>query len=135
MKESMSILIVVALFIFSMLDAAPGKDSLPPNKTRELLAQGKKLYEENCSPCHGPKGDGKGPAGTAVKPPPSDFANPLKDWPNTKGDLNKMFQVISKGIPNSAMVKWDQLPEKDRWALAYTVMEFSVSLKQPTKKK
>jgi mono/diheme cytochrome c family protein len=135
MKESMSILIVVALFIFSMLDAALGKDSVPPNKTRELLAQGKKLYEENCSPCHGKKGDGKGPAGAVLKPSPVDFANLLKDWPHTKGNLNKIFEVISEGIPSSAMVKWDQLPERDRWALAYTVMEFSASSKQPPKKK
>jgi mono/diheme cytochrome c family protein len=135
MKELLSVLIFVSLFIFSLLDTALGKDPVPPKKTPELLAQGKKVYEVNCSPCHGTKGDGKGPAGAVLKPPPNDFANPLKDWPHTKGNLNKIFEVLTKGIPNSAMVKWDQLPEKDRWALAYTVMEFSTSSKQPPKKK
>lgn len=135
MQKLLPISIAVSLLFFSLLGTVLGKDPAPPQKTPELLSQGKKLYEQNCSPCHGPKGDGKGPAGTVLKPPPSDFANPLKDWPNTKGDLNKIFGVISKGIPNSAMVKWDQLPEKDRWALAYTVMEFSASSKQPPKKK
>ncbi len=28
----------------------------PPQKTPELLSQGKKLYEQNCVPCHGLKG-------------------------------------------------------------------------------
>ena len=32
------------------------------------------------------------------------------------------------------MVKWDQLPEKDRWALAYTVTGILGLSKQPAKK-
>jgi mono/diheme cytochrome c family protein len=135
MKKLFLIPLVLSLFLFSLLAGVPGKAATPPKKTPDLLTQGKKLYEENCSPCHGDKGNGKGPAGVALKPPPRDFANPFKDWPHTKGDPGKIFDVISKGIPNSAMVKWDQLPEKDRWALVYTVMEFSVSAKQPPKKK
>jgi mono/diheme cytochrome c family protein len=135
MKKPFLIPLVLSFLLFSSLGAAPGKVATPPKKTPDLLTQGKKLYEQNCSPCHGDKGDGKGPAGVLLKPPPRDFANPFKDWPYTKGDSNKIFDVISKGIPNSAMVKWDQLPEKDRWALVYTVMEFSVSTKQPPKKK
>jgi len=135
MKKLLLISFIISLFLFFLLGAAPGKAATPPKKTPDLLTQGKKLYEQNCSPCHGDKGDGKGPAGVVLKPPPRDFANPFKDWPYTKGDPNKIFEVISKGIPNSAMVKWDQLPEKDRWALVYTVMEFSVSAKQPLKKK
>ena len=126
---------VVILFLFFSLSMVCGKDPAPPKKTPELLSQGKKLYAQNCESCHGTKGDGKGPAGAVLKPPPSDFAKPLKEWPNTKGDLNKVFEVISKGIPNSAMVKWDQFSEQERWALAYTVTEFSVSSKQPAKKK
>lgn len=135
MKRLLWIPIVISLFLVYSLGTVLGKDPTPPKKTPELIAQGKKVYDQNCSPCHGTKGDGKGPAGAVLKPPPSDFAKPLKEWPNTKGDLNKVFEVISKGIPNSAMVKWDQLPQQDRWALAYTVMEFSVSSKPAAKKK
>jgi len=104
---------------------ALAQSSPPPKKTPELLNQGKKLYEQNCSPCHGVKGDGKGPASAALKPAPSDFAEPLNKWPNTKGKSEKIFEVISKGIPNSAMVKWDQFPERERWGLVYFVMEFA----------
>ena len=120
------------MLMFSIGDAL-AKDSQPPKKTPELLNQGKKLYEQNCSPCHGTKGDGKGPASAALKPAPSDFAEPLNKWPNTKGKPEKIFEVISKGIPNSAMVKWDQFPERDRWGLVYFVMEF-VKSSGPKKK-
>jgi high-affinity iron transporter len=135
MKTSSVISILVPFFLFFSLSAALAKDPVAPKKTPELLAQGKKLFEQNCSPCHGPRGDGKGPAGAVLKPSPNDFIKPLKDWPTTKGAPDKIFEVISKGIPNSAMVKWDQLPEQDRWALVYAVMEFSPASPTPAKKK
>jgi high-affinity iron transporter len=106
----------------------------PPKKTPELLSQGKKLYEQNCALCHGATGDGKGPAGVALKPPPRTFNIPLNQWTYSKGDLKKVFDVITKGIPNTAMVKWDQLSEQERWALVYTVVGFA-SPKVPPKKK
>ena len=111
-----------------------GQAPKPPKKTPELLNQGKKLYEQNCALCHGTNGDGKGPAGVALKPPPRTFNLPLNQWTYSKGDLNKVFDVITKGVPNTAMVKWNQLSEQERWALVYTVVEFAGS-KAPPKKK
>ena len=99
-----------------------GQASKPSKKTPELLSHGKKLYEQNCTTCHGPKGDGKGQLGGALKPAPTNFTLPLKQWP------------ITKGIPNTSMVKWDQLSEQERWALVYAVVEFA-SPKAPPKKK
>jgi len=128
------IFLVVGIFFILASQWVFGQTPKPPTKTPELLSQGKKLYELNCAPCHGTKGDGKGPAGVLLKPPPNDFNNPLKEWPTTKGDLSKIFEVITKGIPNSAMVKWDQLSEQERWALVYTVIGFATP-KTPPKKK
>jgi len=125
------LMIAGSLFLF-FLGTAFAKNPSPPKKTPELLKQGKKLFEQTCAPCHGSKGDGKGAAGALLKPAPTDFTKPLKEWPNTKGDLNKVFEVISKGIPNSSMVKWDQFSEQERWALAYTALEFAAP---PAKKK
>lgn len=105
--------------------------SAPPKKTIELLGQGKKLYEQNCVTCHGPKGDGKGPLGTALKPPPRPFNIPFKQWTHSKGDLKKVFEVITQGIPNTSMVKWSQLSEQERWSLVYYTVEFAT----PPKKK
>ncbi len=123
--------IAVTLFVVSLSGAAFGRDSAPPKKTPDLLNKGKKIFEQTCAPCHGSKGDGKGPAGAVLKPPPNDFQKPLKEWPYTKGDPQKIFETISKGIPNSSMVAWAQYSEQERWALTYIVMEFAAS---PTKK-
>ena len=118
------VIVAVSLLLF-LLGAALAKEPSPPKKTPELLSQGKKLYEQNCTPCHGPKGDGKGQLSSTLTPAPSGFAKPLNRWPKTKGNLQKIFDVISKGTPNSAMVKWDHLPVKERWAMVYYVMAFA----------
>jgi len=116
---------VGSLFLFAVFGIALGADPKPPKKTPDLVNLGKKLYDQSCVPCHGAKGEGKGALAATLTPHPSDFALPLKDWPNTKGDPGKIFGVITKGIPNSAMVGWPQLSEKERWGLTYRVMEFS----------
>ncbi len=135
MKKSLWVTIVGLLILLSFFGTSLGQKK-PPKKTPELLSQGKKLYEQNCVPCHGEKGDGRGALSSPLKPAPSDFAEPLNKWPNTKGDPRKIFDVISKGIPNSAMVKWDHLSEQERWALVYTVLEFATPAKAtPAKKK
>ena len=123
MKKRTWIVVVGSLFLLTAIGLAA--NPAPPKKTPQLLKEGKKVYEQVCASCHGSKGDGKGSAGAALTPPPTDFQRPFKEWPNTKGDPQKVFVVISKGIPNSAMVAWTQYSEQQRWALVYTVMEFS----------
>lgn len=134
MKTSLWVIIVGSLFIFSFGVAAQ-KDPAPPKRTPEMMSQAKKNFEQICAPCHGTKGDGKGPAGAALKPPPNDFTKPLKEWSTTKGDPQKIFDVISKGIPGTGMVAWLQFSEQERWGLVYTVREFAASSKTPAKKK
>jgi mono/diheme cytochrome c family protein len=125
---------VVGIFFILASQWVSGQASKPPKKTPELLSQGKKLYEQNCALCHGANGDGKGPAGVALKPPPRTFNLPLGQWTYSKGDLKKVFEVITQGIPNTAMVKWDQLSEQERWALVYFVVNLA-GPKAPPKKK
>jgi len=125
---------VVGIFFILASQWVFGQAQKPPKRTPELLSQGKKLYEQNCALCHGTTGDGKGPAGVALKPPPRTFNVPLNQWTYSKGDLKKVFDIITKGIPNTAMVKWVQLSEQERWALVYRVVEFAKP-KVPPKKK
>ena len=134
MKRFSLIFILSMLFLFSSFSQILAQAPKMPKKTPELLSRAKKLYEQNCGLCHGANGDGKGPAGVALKPPPRTFNIPLNQWTYSKGDLNKVFDIITKGIPNTAMVKWDQLSEQERWALVYTVVGFA-GPKAPPKKK
>lgn len=73
---------------------------------------GKGLYEKNCLLCHGSSGDGKGPAGATLAPPPSNFKM-------IQPDLDYIERVLSDGIPGTAMPVWkDQLSESNRTAVA-----------------
>jgi len=128
------IIIVWFLFLIFSFPTVLGQTTKVPKRSPELLSQGKKLYEQNCVTCHGPGGDGKGPLGASLKPAPNDFTRPFSQWPLGKGDTKKVFDVITKGIPATSMVKWDQLSEQERWALVYYVIEFATP-KVPLKKK
>lgn len=132
--KKICILIMAGSLIIFFFNSIYSRDLTPPQKTPDLLNQGKRLYETNCSPCHGLKGDGKGPAGLALKPPPRTFNLPFSQWTYSKGDLKKIFEVITKGIPNTAMVKWDHLSEQERWELVYFVAGFATSEKPPKKR-
>ncbi len=116
-------MVVVGFFLFATISLAA--DSAPPKKTPELLKEGKTIFGQACAACHGANGDGKGPAAVALTPPPADFQKPLKEWSPTKGNPQKIYEAISKGIPDTAMTAWPQYTEQQRWALVYTVMGFS----------
>ncbi|MDE2466187.1 MAG: cytochrome c [Alphaproteobacteria bacterium] len=42
--------------------------------TPQVLARGRKLYADNCAACHGANGNGDGPAGRELNPPPADLS-------------------------------------------------------------
>ncbi len=82
-------------------------------------AKGAQIYQLYCVTCHGVKGDGQGPVGKTLDPPPRDF---------TKGDFKygssdkDVFEVISNGAASKGgsplMAPWGSvIPEADRWAL------------------
>ncbi|MGZ3458680.1 MAG: c-type cytochrome [Archangium sp.] len=102
-----------------------------PKSTPTLLAKGKTLYTTNCLACHGEKGEGNGPAGTYLVPKPRNFvAEPFK-----KGNKpEEVFHTLSTGMQGSSMVSFAQLPEEDRWALAYYVLDFQKAKPAAAKK-
>jgi mono/diheme cytochrome c family protein len=96
----------------------------PPEKTPELLSQGKRLYENNCIQCHGPNGEGDGWKAAELKTKPRNFTLPFSQWTYSKGDPNKIFEVLTKGIPDTPMAMF-HFSNEERWALVYRTMEFS----------
>ena len=80
------------------------------------VARGAMLYAENCASCHGAKGEG--PTGEFAKldPPPIAFAE--RDRARERS-LFGLYQVIGQGLEGTAMQSFAQLPEADRWALAF----------------
>jgi high-affinity iron transporter len=95
-----------------------------PKSTPELLVQGKTAFGKYCASCHGPNGQGDGPAAKALKPPPRNLVTqPVKGGPPA------VFDVLGTGVKGTAMIAFKHLPESDRWAIAHYV----ASLEAPKK--
>ena len=79
------------------------------------VSAGQAIYTQRCLACHGEKGDGKGPAGAALTPPPANFS--------TAGQLEHFekiqdhhFWTVSEGVPGTSMPPFKgQLTEEQRW--------------------
>jgi len=92
---------------------APAADREKPNPVPRAagVPEGKKLFETNCSMCHGLTGKGDGPVGAALTPKPEDLTSQAVRG-QTDGAL---FWKISTG--RGAMPSWQTLPETDRWSI------------------
>ena len=103
---------------------------------RDLLALGRQVYQSRCIGCHGPKGDGNGPAATFLSPKPRDFTvgvfkfrtTPSGSLP-TDGDL---YRTITRGVRWTAMPTWHELSDKERMAVAGHIKTFSSRFKEET---
>jgi len=76
---------------------------LPPgmNQTRLDLVVGERIYRQDCTLCHGERGDGQTPVGQHLVPRPPDFAR----LPATVSDKD-LAQAIARGRPGTAMAPW-----------------------------
>lgn len=93
-----------------------------------LFEKGAALYGKNCSSCHGARGDAKSPAAYLLYPKPRDFTQGLFKLISTNSQQaanSDLYNVITKGMPGSAMPPWDTLSSEDRWALVYYVRYLS----------
>lgn len=91
-------------------------------RTLPDLAQGAKLYSENCASCHGANGNGQGPLARGMEPPPIAFIDRERA---RQRSLFALYQVIGQGLDGTAMPSFAQLPDEDRWALAFYVGGFA----------
>ncbi len=118
------LILLSALFMFSSCAIGPGPGEGTSSRPPELLAEGKRLYKENCVQCHGLSGDGKGWKAADLKKKPRDFTLPFDQWTYSKGDPKKIFEVLKTGLPDTPMAMF-HFTDEQRWALVYRVMEFS----------
>ncbi len=122
-----------ALFAVQANAADTPKNAKPP-RSKEILEQGRVIYFEKCSFCHGVDGGGDGPAAEFLSPRPRNFkTNVFKLRITASGSLptdEDMFRTISRGIPGTAMQSFDReiiktgLTEEQRFAVIYWVQTF-----------
>ena len=87
------------------------------------VASGKRLFDKNCSPCHGFAGDGHGPEAQKKRIHPKNFTD--RQWAAGETDAD-WFDVVSFGRPNTPMKGWhDRLTERERWDIVSYVRQFA----------
>lgn len=101
----------------------PWRDLPNPYPTSEAgLARGHKIYQDFCMGCHGPIGDGMGPAQPYLYPPPLNFTV-LKDREISGGIL---YYQIMNGITGTAMPYFKKHLESEKiWEVGnYVAVNF-----------
>ncbi len=116
---------------FVLTESAANADAAAGEKVASVATgdpvKGKQVYNLYCLPCHGDKGDGKGPVGVTLQPPPRDFVKGEFKYASSDQEL---FDGITGGAAarggSPLMTPWGAiLSEDDRW----NVLRFIRSLK------
>jgi mono/diheme cytochrome c family protein len=90
-----------------------------PSVSQAQSDQGKKIFTDKCLPCHGEKGDGKGPMSSIFDPKPGSFSDP-KFW---QGDVNKKItESVTKG--ENQMVPVNLKPDEIKAVIDYMTQTF-----------
>jgi mono/diheme cytochrome c family protein len=105
----------------------------PYESNEASIARGEHIYQEFCIGCHGPVGDGQGPAGIArgpdgqllVYPPPLNFTT-LRRTGGASGGV--LYYQIMNGITGTAMPYFAHELESEKiWDVSNYLMLFFMS--------
>lgn len=98
------------------------QEANPVAASPEVLAKGKKLYEDSCQKCHGKSGKGDGPDADPDAMP-DDFTDPARIARNPDG---VMFHKIWNGRKSPKMpgVKTEGFSKDDVWTVIHFVKTF-----------
>jgi mono/diheme cytochrome c family protein len=99
MKAAGFVLLAAALFA-----AAPSRRN-PYDGDPQAVRAGRKLYERNCSACHGKSAEGMGRA-------PALRSKAIQGAPSAA-----LFQILTHGVMRRGMPSWAHLPEQQRWQI------------------
>jgi cytochrome c len=122
----------VGLFVYYRLRlAGPGRPHEPEGPVTETHpVTGAELFANHCAGCHGDKGDGNGPAARFLYPRPRHFGEGQFRLVSTLNRIptdTDLFQVITRGMPGSAMFPFAHLSESDRKALVAHIRQLRVA--------
>jgi polyferredoxin/mono/diheme cytochrome c family protein len=95
MKSRNAYVFVCLLAVLSLLPSVP--------LMAEELSTGERIFSENCSVCHGDKGDKGMYATTGLNPPPRNFTD---DMAREELSRERMIYSVTHGRPGTAMMPW-----------------------------
>ena len=91
----------------------------PYPATDAALLRGKRIYQDFCINCHGPIGDGQGPAARYVYPPPLNFTTVRRHLEGNRYIGGIFYYQIMNGITGTAMPYFKKHLESEKiWDLA-----------------
>ena len=120
-------------------DDAPAKPAEPgqfaiaridkPGFDRLHLQHGREVYTAQCAGCHGTTGDGRGPAGAHLNPPPRDYRNGVFKFTSTprgsKPRREDLRRILKYGAKGTSMPAFRFLSEEDTEAVIDYVQTLS----------
>ncbi|MGE4132557.1 MAG: FTR1 family protein [Bdellovibrionales bacterium] len=127
-KESPEVVTTLARDVQRQVIVVTGLE-ISPNRWPDL-AQGKALFTQNCSLCHGANGAGDGPAGKALKPPPANFKD--NSFMKDLAPFNA-FNTIRLGVPGTPMPPFHQFSDEEVWALSFFISSIRYEAKANAK--
>ncbi len=100
------------------------KNPLP--NVPEQVQMGRLMFQGEaqpvCTTCHGPQGDGAGPMGMGLVPPPRNFT--CAETMNAIPD-GQLFWIIKNGSEGTGMPAFGQLPDESIWQIILYLRQFA----------
>lgn len=97
------------------------QDRLMPSIRSEKASQGRRLFAQNCSVCHGDSGDTAVWAQSGLTPPPRNFTD---DKTRQELSLERMLFSVRFGRPETAMPAWSgRLSEEEIVAVVHYIRD------------
>jgi len=99
--------------------SASGEEPNPyPVVDYDVLMEGRRVYDERCSPCHGVSGHGDGPLAEVLPITPRNYHDDPFKWGSRPSDI---VETISSGRSDVMPGFADSLSQREIWATAYVV--------------
>ncbi len=91
-----------------------GTCPIPIRPPRRRICAASKIYQEFCIGCHGPMGDGEGPAAPYLDPPPLNFTTLRRHLVQGKYIGGIFYYQIMNGITGTAMPYFKRMLESEK---------------------
>ena len=123
------------LMLIFEIEASPFRQAV---SDQEMMKHGRQIYRDRCLGCHGPKGDGLGPASPFLDPKPRNFITgtfKFKSTPNESLPSDRdLMRTLSYGVPGTSMPSFRLMPEVSKYAVIQYIKTFSQLWKKPENK-
>lgn len=85
------------------------------------------LYAAQCANCHGATGLGDGPLAKGMEPAPANFHETERSHVRS---VHGLYNTLTLGVAGTPMRAFTEIPDEDRWALAYLTSNWGASAEE-----